>query len=177
MRKKKILTSDDVQAGIEKISQEIMEKRPELNNLALVGILTRGPLICERIAKRIKSQKKVKPKTGVLDTRPYRDDISENLAYDKTKIGFKVDGLDVILVDDVLSSGRTMRAAMDAILKHGRPNTIRTAVLVERGHRELPISCDFLGWEIPTSSKEKIKVKLAEVDGKDEAVVVEPKKG
>ena len=151
---------------------EVINKGVE--NVVLVGIRTRGVPIAERLAAAIKEIEKVELPVGMLDITLYRDDLS-TLAYNPvchgTEIDFDVDGKTVILVDDVLYTGRTIRCALDAIIDMGRPKAIQLAVLIDRGHRELPIRADFAGKNVPTSHKEAIEVYLAEQDGVDEVAI------
>ncbi|MFH1055477.1 MAG: bifunctional pyr operon transcriptional regulator/uracil phosphoribosyltransferase PyrR [Candidatus Altiarchaeota archaeon] len=168
--KKQVLNHLELRECVKKVTEEIIEENANLGNVVLVGILTRGATLAGRIQKAIKEEARIELHLGVLDTRPYRDDRKDGSIEDRTDIPFPITGKDVILVDDVMSTGRTIRAAMDALIKFGRPRSIKTAALIDRGHRELPITADYVGTQIPTSVKEKIKVRLTEVDGgKDRA--------
>ena len=160
--------------AIVRIAHEIIERNKGVENVVLVGIRTRGVPIAERLAAAIREIEKVELPVGMLDITLYRDDLS-TLAYNPvchgTEIEFDVDGKTVILVDDVLYTGRTIRCALDAIIDMGRPKAIQLAVLIDRGHRELPIRADFAGKNVPTSHKEAINVYLAEQDGTDEVII------
>ena len=168
------MDADAMRRAIVRIAHEIIERNKGVDNVVLVGILTRGVPIAERLAAAIKEIEKVELPVGMLDITLYRDDLS-TLAYNPvchgTEIDFDVDGKTVILVDDVLYTGRTIRCALDAIIDMGRPKAIQLAVLIDRGHRELPIRADFAGKNVPTSHKEAIEVYLAEQDGVDEVAI------
>lgn len=158
-----------VRRALMRISYEIVEKSEDLNRVALVGIRTRGVPIAEIIAENIRKNVGCTVPLGSLDITLYRDDLSHALEQPQlngTSLPFDVTGREVILVDDVLFTGRTARAAMDALFAQGRPAQIRLAVLVDRGHRELPIRPDFVGKNIPTSMKEVVRVNLNAPDGK-----------
>lgn len=168
------MDADAMRRAIVRIAHEIIERNKGVENVVLVGIRTRGVPIAERLAAAIREIEKVELPVGMLDITLYRDDLS-TLAYNPvchgTEIEFDVDGKTVILVDDVLYTGRTIRCALDAIIDMGRPKAIQLAVLIDRGHRELPIRADFAGKNVPTSHKEAINVYLAEQDGTDEVVI------
>ena len=171
VKKNVIMDADAMRRAIVRIAHEIIERNKGVENVVLVGIRTRGVPIAERLAAAIREIEKVELPVGMLDITLYRDDLS-TLAYNPvchgTEIEFDVDGKTVILVDDVLYTGRTIRCALDAIIDMGRPKAIQLAVLIDRGHRELPIRADFAGKNVPTSHKEAINVYLAEQDGTDE---------
>ena len=155
---------------LKRISHEIIEKNQGAQGLCLVGIKRRGVPIAERIAEMIESIEGVRLPVGKADITLYRDDISELSDMpdvNGTEIDFPVKGSRVVLVDDVIFTGRTARAAMDAIIRLGRPDSVQLAVLVDRGHRELPIKADFVGKNVPTSRTEVISVMLSEIDGAD----------
>jgi pyrimidine operon attenuation protein/uracil phosphoribosyltransferase len=159
-----------IQRALTRIAHEILEKHGGTEGLALVGIRTRGVPLARRLGKRILEIEGAEVPVGVLDINLYRDDltaISDHPILRKTEIPFAVDGMKIILVDDVLFTGRTIRAAMDGIIDLGRPRQIQLAVLVDRGHRELPIRADYVGKNVPTSRDEEIKVSLSEEDGDD----------
>ena len=168
------MDADAMRRAIVRIAHEIIERNKGVENVVLVGIRTRGVPIAERLAAAIREIEKVELPVGMLDITLYRDDLS-TLAYNPvchgTEIEFDVDGKTVILVDDVLYTGRTIRCALDAIIDMGRPKAIQLAVLIDRGHRELPIRADFAGKNVPTSHKEAINVYLAEQDGLDEVAI------
>jgi pyrimidine operon attenuation protein/uracil phosphoribosyltransferase len=168
------LSSDDIRRAITRISHEILEQNRGSNNLLLLGIPTRGVQLATRIAEVIKDHSATEVSVGSLDVTMYRDDLSEQptRAVGITTIPSSgVSGKAVVLVDDVLFSGRTIRAALDALNDHGRPAAVRLAVLIDRGHRQLPIRADYVGKNLPTALTERISVKLEEVDGLDEVVI------
>ena len=174
VKKNVIMDTDAMRRAIVRIAHEIIERNKGVDNVVLVGIRTRGVPIAERLAAAIKEIENVELPVGMLDITLYRDDLS-TLSYNPvchgTEIEFDVDGKTIILVDDVLYTGRTIRCALDAIIDMGRPKAIQLAVLIDRGHRELPIRADFAGKNVPTSHKEAINVYLAEQDGVDEVVI------
>ena len=174
MSKRTVLSSDDIRRAITRISHEILEQNRGSNNLLLLGIPTRGVQLATRIADVIKDHSATEVSVGSLDVTMYRDDLSEQptRAVGITTIPSSgVSGKAVVLVDDVLFSGRTIRAALDALNDHGRPAAVRLAVLIDRGHRQLPIRADYVGKNLPTALTERISVKLEEVDGLDEVVI------
>lgn len=168
---KVILASADVQRVVDRIAHQILEKTQGAANTVLLGIPTRGTPLAQRLADRISTFEDVAVGVGVLDITLYRDDLRRHAtrAVGPTELpSGGIDGKRVILVDDVLFSGRTVRAALDALNDVGRPASVQLAVLVDRGHRELPIRADYVGKNIPTSLAESVKVTLAEIDGTDE---------
>ncbi|MFD6683901.1 MULTISPECIES: bifunctional pyr operon transcriptional regulator/uracil phosphoribosyltransferase PyrR [Micromonospora] len=168
---KVILASADVQRVVDRIAHQILEKTQGAANTVLLGIPTRGTPLARRLADRISTFEDVVVPVGVLDITLYRDDLRRHAtrAVGPTELpSGGIDGKRVILVDDVLFSGRTVRAALDALNDVGRPASVQLAVLVDRGHRELPIRADYVGKNIPTSLAESVKVTLAETDGVDE---------
>ncbi len=174
--KARILDQEAVKRCITRISHEILEKNKGVKGISIVGIRTRGAHLAGRIAECISGIEGVPVELGVLDITLYRDDltsISQQPVVHKTEIGFDITGRNVVLVDDVLYTGRTVRCALDALADLGRPRTIQLAVLVDRGHRELPIRADFVGKNVPTSQDETVEVRLAESDGRDEVVLNE----
>lgn len=172
--KKKIMEESDVRRAIRRISHEIVERNKGASNLAVVGIRTRGVPLSLRIAEAIASIEGVEVPTGRLDVTLYRDDLHtlSQPVVGETHLPGDIGGKNVVIVDDVLYTGRSVRAAMDAIIDFGRPSTIQLAVLIDRGHRELPIRADYVGRNIPTSPGEKVKVSLQEVDGEDAVYIV-----
>lgn len=174
VKKNVIMDDKAMHRAIVRISHEIIERNKGVENIVLIGIRTRGVPIAERLAATIKDIENVEVPVGMLDITLYRDDLS-TLAYNPiihgTEIDVDLNGKTIILVDDVLYTGRTIRAALDAVIDMGRPRAIQLAVLIDRGHRELPIRADFAGKNVPTSHKEAITVFLAEEDGKDEVVI------
>ena len=171
MKKKKTLLNDqDFKRIITRISHEIIEKHRGTKNLALVGIQTRGDFLAKRIADQIKQIENVTLPVGSMDINMYRDDwtkISRQPTVRPSNIPFSVDDMDIILVDDVLFTGRTIRAAMDALMDFGRPSRIELAILIDRGHRELPIQADYKGISINTEHQDMINVLVAEHDQQD----------
>jgi len=175
--KAQIMDADGMRRAIVRIAHEILEKNRGTEGLALVGIRTRGFPLAERLAEAIRQIEGKRLPVGILDITLYRDDLSTidvQPQVRKTEIPFDVARKDIVLVDDVIFTGRTARAALDAIMDLGRPSRIQLAVLVDRGHREVPIRPDYVGKNVPTSRREIISVRLVEVDGKDEVVIQEP---
>ena len=174
VKKNVIMDADAMRRAIVRISHEIIERNKGVENVVLVGIRTRGVPIAKRLAAVIGKIENVQIPVGMLDITLYRDDLS-TLAYNPivhgTEIDFDLSGKIVILVDDVLYTGRTIRAALDAVMDMGRPQAIQLAVLIDRGHRELPIRADFAGKNVPTSRKEVVDVSLSEQDEADEVVI------
>lgn len=168
-----ILSESDIDRVIKRISHEILEKNKGAENLVFIGLQKRGVPLAGRIAENIKKFEGKKIKTGKLDITFYRDDIGSNIKPTAriTDISFDIEGKNVILVDDVLYTGRTVRAAMDALIDFGRPKSIQLVVLIDRGHRELPIRADYVGKNLPTSLSESVEVKLKETDGMDSVIV------
>ena len=165
-----IMTADEIRRATVRISHEIVEKQAGTAGLALVGIQRRGVPLARRIAAAIAENESVEVPVGALDITFYRDDLSlvaQQPIVKGTQIPFDLNGATVVLVDDVLYTGRTIRSAMDALIDFGRPQAIRLAVLVDRGHRELPIRADHVGKNVPTSREEMVKVLLEETDGDD----------
>ena len=174
--KGRLMSASEIDRTLVRLAHQIVEKHEGCGNLGLIGIKRRGVPLAERIAKVIEGIEKQPVQTGVLDISFYRDDLSTSglkPTVEKGDIGFDVDGRDIVLLDDVLYTGRTIRAALDALFDHGRPRSVRLLVLIDRGHRELPIEAQFVGRVVPTSSKEIIEVKLNEVDGDDQVLLVE----
>lgn len=169
-----ILDAEDINRMITRIAHEIMEKYKGGKNLALIGIQTRGVHIAKRIQEKIREIEKTDIPTGELDINLYRDDwtrIGQHPVVKPTEIPFDVSDYNIILVDDVLFTGRTIRAAMDALMDFGRPPRIELAVLADRGHREFPIQPDYTGRNIETAHKERVNVLLKEYDGRDEVII------
>lgn len=170
----KIMEETDVRRAIRRISHEIVERNKGAADLAVVGIRTRGVPLSLRIAETIAAIEGFEVPTGRLDVTLYRDDLHtlSQPVVEETHLPGDIGGKHVVIVDDVLFTGRSVRAAMDAIIDFGRPSTIQLAVLVDRGHRELPIRADYVGRNIPTSPGEKVRVCLREVDGEDAVYLV-----
>lgn len=176
VKKNVIMDSDAMRRALVRIAHEIIEKNKGVNNVVLVGIRTRGVPLAQRIAQEMEIIEGVKVKVGMLDITLYRDDLS-TLGYNPivhgTDIDFDLNGKNIVLVDDVLYTGRTIRAALDAVIDMGRPRSIQLAVLIDRGHKELPIRADFVGKNVPTAHKETIEVTLKEHDETDEVFIGE----
>jgi pyrimidine operon attenuation protein/uracil phosphoribosyltransferase len=178
---KVVLDADALGRTLSRIAHEIIEANPELDAVALVGIQTRGVPIARRLARLIEERAGEAPALGAVDITFYRDDVSvrageaprhpQPLVRD-TQLGFPLEGMTVVLVDDVLYTGRTIRAAIEALFDYGRPARVQLAVLVDRGHRELPIRPDYVGKNLPTSRNERIQVQLVEVDEIDQILLV-----
>ena len=176
VKKTSIMDADGIRRALIRIAHEITEKNKGVENVALVGIRTRGVPLAARIAEEIQKIENVKVPTGSLDITLYRDDLTTmgyNPVIHGTEIDFDVTGKHIVLVDDVLYTGRTIRAALDAIIDMGRPNSIQLAVLIDRGHRELPIRADYAGKNVPTSRRETIEVTLQEEGKADEVILGE----
>jgi len=174
MPKKIIMTQDDIKRTLARVAHEIIERNKVIENLILVGIHTRGVPLANRLAANIEEFAGVKIPVGTLDISLYRDDLSSlelQPMVKNTDIPVSVDGKSIILVDDVLYTGRSIRAAMDALTDLGRPRLIHLAVLIDRGHREIPIRADYIGKNMPSSRHEDIQVKLQESDGTDEVAI------
>lgn len=174
VKKNVIMDADAMRRAIVRISHEIIERNKGVENVVLVGIRTRGVPIAKRLAESIGRIENTEIPVGMLDITLYRDDLSTldyNPIVHGTEIDFDLSGKTVILVDDVLYTGRTIRAALDAVMDMGRPQAVQLAVLIDRGHRELPVRADFAGKNVPTARKEVVNVCLAENDGTDEVVI------
>lgn len=169
------MDADEIERSLTRIAHQILEANHGASNIALVGILTRGDLLAHRLASKIKQIEGTDVPLGALDISFYRDDFAMHLSPEvhSTDIRFDIDGLTVVLVDDVLFTGRTIRAALDALSDFGRPSCVQLAVLVDRGHRELPIRADFVGKNVPSSSHENVRLFLKEVDGVSAVEVLE----
>jgi pyrimidine operon attenuation protein/uracil phosphoribosyltransferase len=174
-----VMDAEAISRAVTRIAHEILEANKGAANLALVGIVTRGAALAEILAAKVLEIEGAEVPVGTLDISFYRDDLAIRLSPEvhRTDIPFDVEGRDVILVDDVLFTGRTIRAAMDAIMDYGRPCSIQLAVLVDRGHRELPIRADFVGKNVPSSRRERVKVYLDAMDGHDSAEILEQVEG
>jgi pyrimidine operon attenuation protein/uracil phosphoribosyltransferase len=174
--KGRLMSASEIERTLVRLAHEIVEKNEGAANLGLVGIKRRGVPLAERLAVMIEKIEKTKVDTGVLDISFYRDDLSTSgprPTVNQGDIGFDVNGRDIVLMDDVLYTGRTIRAALDALFDHGRPKSVQLLVLIDRGHRELPIQATFTGRSVPTSSREIIEVKLREVDNDEQVLLVE----
>ncbi len=176
MTQKTIMNPEDIRRSLARIAHEIIERNKTTEHLVLVGMHTRGVPLAKRLAANMEDLEGLRIPVGALDISHYRDDLSllnRQLTVQRADIPVNIDGESVVLVDDVLYTGRNTRAAMDALTDLGRPQSIQLAVLVDRGHRELPIRADYVGKNIPSSRHEEIKVKLKEIDGIDEVVIVQ----
>jgi len=165
---------------ITRMAHEILEKNKGSNNLVLMGLRTRGEFLAKRIQSKVEEIEKLNIPLGILDVTLYRDDFRTRLKQPQVSVSnitFDINEKDIILIDDVLFTGRTIRSALCALMDYGRPSTIQLCVLVDRGHRELPITADYVGKNIPTSIDEEVRVRLSEVDGEDAVYLVDVKDG
>lgn len=172
MKTKEIVDDVTMKRAITRITYEIIERNKQLDNVVLAGIKTRGVFLARRIQERLHQLEGLDLPIGELDTKPFRDDM--RVEEDTTLMSVDITGKDVILIDDVLYTGRTIRAAIDNLVSLGRPARVSLAVLVDRGHRELPIRADYVGKNIPTSSVEEIVVEVVEVDDRDRVSIIDP---
>jgi pyrimidine operon attenuation protein/uracil phosphoribosyltransferase len=171
-----VMDADRMSRALTRIAHEILERNRGLDELALVGIRTRGVPLARRLARSLKDINGDEVPTGALDITLYRDDLMRHPVGPQpvvrsTEIPFSIDNRKILLVDDVLYTGRTIRSALDALIDFGRPRAIQLVVLIDRGHRELPIKADYVGKNIPTSRKQSVQVRLLEIDGVDEVVL------
>jgi pyrimidine operon attenuation protein / uracil phosphoribosyltransferase len=174
--KAKIIDEDGLSRIITRMAHEILEKNKGSQNLVLMGMKTRGEFLARRIFERIKEIEKIELPLGVLDVTLYRDDFRTRLKQPEVSVSnitFDINDKDVVIIDDVLYTGRTVRSALNALMDFGRPRSMQLCVLVDRGHRELPIRADYIGKNIPTSNQEEIKVKMKEIDGEDAIYLME----
>ncbi|HAV10708.1 MAG TPA: bifunctional pyr operon transcriptional regulator/uracil phosphoribosyltransferase PyrR [Dehalococcoidia bacterium] len=175
MPEKALMSSQDIERALIRVSHEIIEHNKGAAQLVLVGLMTRGVPLAYRLAKILEKLENILPPVGSLDITLYRDDVASmalHHAVQRTDIPVDVTDKQVVLVDDVFYTGRSIRAAMDAVFDHGRPQSIQLAVLVDRGHRELPVRADYVGKNIPTARSEEIKVYVKEVDGEDKVTII-----
>ena len=171
-----LLNAKDISRAINRISHEILERNNGAEDIALVGIRTRGVALSHRLKEKIESIEKITVKHGILDITLYRDDLADGIQKSelkKTEISFPLENKHIILCDDVLFTGRTIRAAIDALIDFGRPSSVQLAVLIDRGHRELPIRPDYVGKNIPTAKSKRVQVHLDEEDGDDKVIMQE----
>ena len=168
-----LLEADDVRRAVTRMAHELVEHDPDAERLVLLGIPTRGAVLARRLAEQMSRIAGTDVPVGLLDVTLYRDDLAgqPTRATGRTDVPFDLDGATVVLVDDVLYSGRTVRAALDAITALGRPSVVRLAVLIDRGHRELPIRPDSVGRNLPSAKSERVTVRLSEVDGEDAVTI------
>lgn len=174
--KAKVMDREAIDKTLERIAHEIVERFDEADDVAIIGIKNRGAYLAERLVAKIERITGNKYPLGALDITLYRDDLTQIAAQpvvQATEIEFSIEGKKIILVDDVLFTGRTVRCALDALIDFGRPSRIQLAVLLDRGHRELPIKADYVGKNVPTAVSELVEVRLHEADGKDEVVICE----
>ncbi len=172
--KARVMDADDIRRAVTRIAHEILERNGGTDSLAIIGIQTRGAFLARRVAGVVKEIEDVTVPVGILDITLYRDDlqtIAEQPVVNESDIPFDVQGKNIVLVDDVLYTGRTVRAALDEIVDFGRPRSVQLAVMVDRGHRELPIRADYVGKNVPTASTEIISVMMTEKDGSDEVLI------
>ena len=176
MPEKVLMTEEDIRRTLARIAHEIIERSKSLDNVVLIGMYTRGVPLARRLALNIQNYSQTAVPVGALDIFPYRDDVQHDVhpKVTRTEIPFSIIGKSVILVDDVLYTGRSIRAAMDGIIDLGRPQSIQLIVLIDRGHRELPIRADYVGKNVPSGHDEAIAVKLKETDGIDEVAIISP---
>ena len=178
--KKQLMSASEIDRTLVRLAHEVLEKTQDLNQLGFIGIKRRGVPLAQRLAKKIETLEGVKIPVGILDITLYRDDlstISERPVLNHNDIDFSVIGKDIILMDDVLYTGRTVRSALDALFDHGRPARVQLLVLIDRGHRELPIEARYVGRMVQTSSNEIIEVKFQEVDHQEKVLLVERMNG
>ena len=171
-----VMDADRIGRSLARIAHEILERNKGVDDLALIGVRSRGVPLAKRLARQIKEIAGDDVPTGALDITLYRDDLMRHAVgpqpvVRRTEIPFSIDGRKILLVDDVLYTGRTTRAALDALIDFGRPKAIQLIVLVDRGHRELPIKADYVGKNLPTALDESVQVRLQEIDGRDEVVL------
>ena len=174
--KAQLMSASEIDRTLVRLAHEILEKTKDLDLLAFIGIRRRGVPLAERLAKKIETLEKRNVPVGILDINLYRDDLSTvdiKPVVSATEIPFSVEGKDIILVDDVLYTGRTVRAALDALFDHGRPARVQLLALIDRGHRELPIEARFVGRNVQTTDNEIIEVKFQEIDGTEKVLLVE----
>ncbi len=174
--KSQLMSASEIDRTLVRLAHEVVEKSPDLDKLAFIGVRRRGVPLARRLAQKVEQIEKRAVPVGILDIKLYRDDlstVSEKPVVSSTDIPFSVTGIDIILVDDVLYTGRTTRASLDALFDQGRPRRIQLCVLIDRGHRELPVEARFVGKYVETTDNEIIEVKLEEIDGQEKVLLVE----
>src|SRR5262245_24925932 len=177
-----VMDADRIGRSLARIAHEILERNKGVDDLALIGVRSRGVPLAKRLARQIKEITGDEVPTGALDITLYRDDLMRHAVgpqpvVRRTEIPFSIDDRRILLVDDVLYTGRTIRSALDALIDFGRPRSIQLIVLIDRGHRELPIKADYVGKNLPTSMKQSVRVRLQEIDGEDEVLLDETPEG
>ncbi len=172
--KRSLMDEKSMKRSLARISHEIIERNKGVENLVLLGVLTRGVSLCRSIRDNLETFEGIRVPMGTLDITPFRDDREQrDKAEDQSDIPFSLEGKDVVLVDDVLYTGRTLRAALEAVFSRGRAKTIQVAVLVDRGHRELPIRADYVGKNIPSSHREEVIVRVKDLDGESRVYITQ----
>ena len=174
--KKQLMSASEIDRTLVRLAHEVLEKTSDLNQLAFIGVKRRGVPLAERLAAKIKALEGLNVPVGILEINLYRDDLStvaDRPVVHAKQIDFSIVGKDVVLMDDVLYTGRTIRSALDALFDHGRPARVQLLVLIDRGHRELPIEARYIGRMVQTSDKEIIEVKFQEIDGQEKVLLVE----
>lgn len=177
MDEREVMTAEDMRRAVVRLAHEIVERHGGTDDLAIIGIQRRGAILAHRLADAIADHEGTRVPVGTLDISLYRDDLTELATYPivrPTDLPFDITGQTLVLVDDVLFTGRTVRAALDALVDHGRPRAVRLAVLADRGHRELPIRADYVGRNLPTSRDERVNVHVVEIDGADRVTLGRP---
>ena len=175
MKKKAVILDESaINRAVTRITYEILEQNRGADNICIAGILSRGAFLAERISRKLCEIEGTSVECGQLDITPYRDDKRRISDSDRTRIDFDINDKVIILVDDVIYTGRSARAAIDALIKRGRPQRIQLAVLIDRGHREIPIRPDFIGKNLPTSHEETVRVQVTEIDNCDSVTIFEP---
>lgn len=174
-----VMDAEEIERSLTRIAHQILEKNKGADNLAVVGIVTRGDLLAKRLVEKIESIEGARVPLGRLDISFYRDDFASYVSPEvlSTEIMFNIDGRDVVLVDDVLYTGRTIRAALDALMDIGRPETVQLAVLIDRGHRQLPIRADYVGKNVPSAADENVRLFLEETDGRSQVEILTIEEG
>ncbi len=170
-RKAVIMDKNAMNRALTRITYEIIERNKGAENICLVGIISRGIALAERIAAKINELENISVPCGALDITPFRDDMKPLESFDRTVIDFEIKDKKVVIVDDVIYTGRSTRAAIDALIERGRPEAIQLAVLIDRGHREIPIRPDYVGKNLPTSREEEVNVSVKEIDGTDSVAI------